>query len=93
MFHKCMITTGAFQAGEMNSPMTELNTTQRKQEYIDTNPSTKYCVTGKDINVHPGSAGTPIWPGPPSDANLPGVVPHPQQHTIQPGMVDPLSFR
>lgn len=84
MFHKYMITTGAFQAGGMYRPMTELNRTQRKQEYMNTDQSSKDYVFGKDNNV---------WPGLPSDVNLPGAVPHPQQHTIQPGMVDPPSLR
>ncbi|XP_044050196.1 spexin prohormone 2 isoform X2 [Siniperca chuatsi] len=78
----------------MNSHLTELNTTQSKQEYIDADDSSsKDCGSEKDNIVHQGPAGTPVWTGPPSDVSLPGVVPHPHQHMIQPGMVDPLSLR
>ncbi|XP_056243081.1 uncharacterized protein LOC130176169 [Seriola aureovittata] len=77
----------------MNSPTVELNTTQSKQEHGSDNPSSKDCGSEKDSDIHPGSAGAPFWAGPPSDANVPLILPHPQQHTIQPGMVDPLSLR
>lgn len=89
-----MIRTSVLHAGGMDSPVTELNTTQSKQEYMDTDdPSSKACCSEKDSNVHPGPAGTPVWAGPLSDVSLPGVVPHPHQHATQPGMVDPLILR
>ena len=89
-----MITTGALQAGRISDPMTELNTTQRKQDYTDPDrdPSKDGC-SEKDSDGHPGPAGSPVWTGPPSDVSLPGVVPHLHHHSVQPGMVDPLSLR
>ncbi|XP_051239172.1 spexin prohormone 2 isoform X2 [Dicentrarchus labrax] len=90
-----LATAGDYHAGGMNNPMKELNTPQRKQEYTDTNDhSSKDCGSVKDSDVHPGPAGVPpVWAAPPSDISLPGVVPHSHQHTIQPGMLDPLSLR
>ncbi|XP_071345280.1 spexin prohormone 2 isoform X2 [Trachinotus anak] len=78
----------------MNSPTTELNTTQSKRDHVGIdNLSSKDCCSERDSDVHPGPAGTPFWTGPPPDASLPLILPHPQQHTIQTGMVDPLSLR
>ncbi|XP_038563076.1 protein lin-54 homolog isoform X2 [Micropterus salmoides] len=73
----------------MNTYLTELNTAQSRQEYIDADD----CSSKEDNNVNPGPAGTPLWTGPPSDVSLPGVAPHHHQYIIQPGMVDPLSLR
>ncbi|XP_045898520.1 uncharacterized protein LOC123966398 [Micropterus dolomieu] len=73
----------------MNTHLTELNTAQSRQEYIDADD----CSSKEDNNVNPGPAGTPLWTGPPSDVSLPGVAPHHHQYIIQPGMVDPLSLR
>lgn len=93
MFHQCMIIVGVFHTGRMNRPITKLKTTQSKQEYIETDdPSSKDCGSG-ERNVHSGPTGIAFWEGPPSDVSPPEIVPHHDQHTIQPGMVDPLSLR
>lgn len=77
-----MIETGAVLAGGMNGFMVEVDTTQNKREYIDTDDHSS--KEKKDSNVQPGSAGTPVWAESPPDVSLPGV---------QPGMVDPLTLR
>ncbi|XP_039988053.1 spexin prohormone 2 isoform X2 [Xiphias gladius] len=73
----------------MDRPATELSTAQIKQEYTGTDDP----LSEKDGIVHPGPAGTPFWAGPPSNASVPGILTRAHQHTIQPGMVDPLSLR
>ncbi|XP_059190282.1 spexin prohormone 2 isoform X2 [Centropristis striata] len=79
----------------MNSSVTEMDTAQNKEQgCIDTDDhSSKDCGTEKDPNVHNGPAGTPVWAGCTSDVCLPEVVPLPHQHSVQPGMVDPLTLR
>lgn len=90
---QCIIKTGAFHPGRMNSSIPELKTTHSKQQYIERDDSSSKDCGSVDRNVHPSPAGTAFWQGPPSDASIPEIVPHPHQHTIQPGMVDPLSLR
>ncbi|XP_049430410.1 protein lin-54 homolog isoform X4 [Epinephelus fuscoguttatus] len=69
--------------------ITELDTTQNKQEYMDIDG---HSSNEKDRNVNPGPAGTPLWTKSSSDVSLPRVVPHPH-HSDQPGMEDPLTLR
>ncbi|TMS00861.1 spexin prohormone 2 isoform X2 [Larimichthys crocea] len=45
-------------------------------------------VQKKHEHVHTGPAGTPGWAALPSDVSLP----HPQQHTVHTGMMEPLSL-
>eukprot|EP00064_Thunnus_orientalis_P009628 superscaffoldBa00001234_g9653 len=78
----------------MDSTETEQNTTQSKEENNDADdPSSNDCGSERDSNVPHGPAGTQVWAGPPSDVSPPGMVPQPLQHSTQPGMVDPLSYR
>lgn len=89
-----MISAGAFFSGGMDSTETEQNTTQSKEENNDAgDPSSNDCGSERDSNVPHGPAGTQVWAGPPSDVSPPGMVPQPLQHSTQPGMVDPLSYR
>ncbi|XP_054476673.1 spexin prohormone 2 isoform X2 [Anoplopoma fimbria] len=86
---------GALHACGMNSSMADLDTTQNKQDHMNTdNHSSKDCDSEKDSNVHAVPAETvPVWAGSPSDVSGPGVLSHPHQSTLQPGMVDPLTLR
>ncbi|XP_067444769.1 spexin prohormone 2 isoform X1 [Thunnus thynnus] len=78
----------------MDSTETEQNTAQSKEENNDADdPSSNDCGSERDSNVPHGPAGTQVWAGPPSDVSPPGMVPQPLQHSTQPGMVDPLSYR
>ncbi|XP_008291303.1 spexin prohormone 2 [Stegastes partitus] len=77
----------------MSSPTAQLETPQSKQDSVDSGgSSSKECCSEKDSNVHPGSAVTAAWTGPPPDVSLPGTVTHAHLHTIQPEMVDPLNI-
>lgn len=89
----CIIITGDVHPGRMNSSTPELKTTHSIQQYIGSDDSSSKDCGSVENNVHPGPAGTAFWEGCPSETSMPEIVPHPHQHTIQPGVVDPLSLR
>ncbi|XP_034541400.1 spexin prohormone 2 isoform X2 [Notolabrus celidotus] len=80
----------------MNSPGTELNSSQREREQPETDNSPS---KERDGHFQPDPVGTPVWGGLPSAVCLPtaavclpAAAPFPQQQGVHTVMMDPLSF-